>query len=276
MRNIDEKTVAGFGAEWTAFDQTGAPRDELDAGFDEYFRLFPWQDLPADAIGADLGCGSGRWAARVAPRVGQLHCLDASREALAVAQRTLAHQGNVSFHVASVGDPPLERASLDFAYCLGVLHHVPDPAAALAACVHLLKPNAPLLVYLYYALDERPRWYRGLWKASDAIRRRVSCLPHPMKLAVANATAVAVYWPLARLARFVERLGRAPGAMPLAIYRNKSLYTMRTDALDRFGTRLEQRFTSAEVEALMHNAGLGSVQLSPDPPYWCALGRRSS
>jgi hypothetical protein len=45
---------------------------------------------------------------------------------------------------------------MDFGYSLGVLHHLPDPRAGLAACVTKLKPGAPMLVYIYYAFDNRP------------------------------------------------------------------------------------------------------------------------
>jgi hypothetical protein len=61
--------------------------------FAEYFEIFPWDSLPRDAVGFDAGCGSGRWAALVAPRVGWLHYIDASAEALAVAQKSLAGLG---------------------------------------------------------------------------------------------------------------------------------------------------------------------------------------
>ena len=49
---------------------------------------------------------------------------------------------------------------------------------------------------------------------------------------------------------------------------------MRTDALDRFGTRLEQRFTRAEIEAMMRAAGLERIAFSDQAPFWCALGYR--
>ena len=62
MRNIDEKTVASFGDEWSRFDQTGMADDEACKVFDEYFAVFPWADLEPDAEGFDMGCGSGRWA----------------------------------------------------------------------------------------------------------------------------------------------------------------------------------------------------------------------
>jgi SAM-dependent methyltransferase len=275
-RNVNERTVAGFGREWSAFDQTPVPPAELDAIFERYFALFPWGDLPHDAVGFDLGCGSGRWAARVAPRVGELHCVDASAEALEVARRNLAGNANCRFHCASVDALPLAPASMDFGYAIGVLHHVPDPAAGLRACVERLKPGAPFLVYLYYAFDNRPPWYRALWRGSDLVRRGVSHAPHPAKLAFATAVAAGVYWPLGRLAGALERAGVDPEPVPLAYYRKHSLYTMRTDAYDRFGTPLEHRFTRAGMEAAMRAAGLTDVTFSESPPYWCALGYAAS
>ena len=49
---------------------------------------------------------------------------------------------------------------------------------------------------------------------------------------------------------------------------------MRTDALDRFGTRLEHRFTRKEIEAMMKAAGLEDVRFREDEPYWVACGRK--
>jgi hypothetical protein len=47
---------------------------------------------------------------------------------------------------------------------------------------------------------------------------------------------------------------------------------MRTDARDRFGTPLEQRFTRQEITAMMSAAGLDKVRFSELAPYWCAVG----
>ena len=60
----------------------------------------------------------------------------------------------------------------------------------------------------------------------------------------------------ARESGIIERLGADVADWPLSTYRDKSFYTMRTDALDRFGTRLERRFSRAEIETMMHAAGL--------------------
>jgi SAM-dependent methyltransferase len=270
-QNLDPKVVKDFGKEWRQFDQSAVPREELLAMFNRYFALFPWQALPRNAEGFDLGCGSGRWAMFVAPRVGKLHCIEPS-EAIEVAKRNLAGLSNCQFHIATVDTMPLEDESMDFGYALGVLHHLPDPEGGLRRCVAKLKGGAPLLVYLYYAFDNKPKWFRAIWKVSDLARRILARSPYPIKYGVSQLIALFVYLPLARLALLLERLGVKVDNLPLSPYRDNSFYTMRTDALDRFGTRLEHRFTRQEVKQMMERAGLINIQVSDRPPFWCAVG----
>jgi SAM-dependent methyltransferase len=272
MENVDEKTVEGFGDEWSRFDYQND--DGLQVHFNEYFGVFPWDTLPVGAQGFDAGCGSGRWARLVAPRVGVLHCVDASPAALDVARRNLRQFDNVRLHHATIADMPIPDGSMDFGYSLGVLHHMPDTASAIVRCVQKLKPGAPFLVYLYYALDNRPAWFRAIWKASDVVRDVISRAPFPVRNALSQAIAASVYWPMARSTKMLERLGLDVDALPLSAYRDRSFYMMRNDALDRFGTRLEQRFTRREIEAMMVAAGLEEISFHEGAPYWCAVGRR--
>lgn len=269
--NIDPATVEGFGDEWARFDQTGMSHTDTRRLFDRYFSIFPWDSLPAGSIGFDLGCGSGRWARLVAPRVGTLHCIDPST-AIDIARRVLSSHDNCVFHQASAETIPLKDRSMDFGYSLGVLHHVPDTPAALASCVAKLKPGAPFLIYLYYAFDNRPLWFRLIWKLSDWVRRVVSRLPHGLRFIVSQIIAGAIYWPLARIAKIAERLGVDVRNYPLAPYRHCGFYVMRTDALDRFGTRLEKRFTKFEIRTMMEGAGLENIEFNEKEQFWCALG----
>jgi hypothetical protein len=113
---------------------------------------------------------------------------------------------------------------MDFGYSLGVLHHVPDTQAALASCVRKLKIGAPFLVYLYYAFDNRPAWFRVLWRMSDFLRGGVSRLPHSLRYFVSQIFAYMVYYPLARGALLLERLGLNVENFPLSAYRKLSFY----------------------------------------------------
>jgi len=272
MNNIDESVVNGFGKEWDQFDQSELSQEELNEIFDSYFAIFPWGEIPEAAVGFDLGCGSGRWASFVAEKVGFLHCIDPSSEALAVAKKMLKNNSNCKFHLAAAENIPLPYESADFGYSLGVLHHTPDPSVGLKSCTSKLKPGAPFLVYLYYAFDNRPRWFRAIWRLSDVLRRIISNMPYPLRYGSSQIIAFFVYLPLARTALLLEKLGAKIDSFPLAYYRHRDFYVIRNDALDRFGTRLERRFSRKEIHQMMLDAGLERIGFREGPPYWCALG----
>ena len=273
-RNIDKKTVDGFSAEWEFFDQSTLAAEERLKVFNDYFSIFPWDTLPEGPEGFDFGCGSGRWAFLVSEKAGRLHCLDASEKALNVARNNLSTRLNITYHLVGGDAIPLPDNYQDFGYSLGVLHHIPDTSAALQACVMKLKSGAPFLVYLYYAFDNRSVAYRYVWKLSDTVRRLVCQLPETIRRYVTDILALTVYYPLARLSALLHLIGINVDSLPLSYYKNLSLYTMRTDALDRFGTRLEQRFTRAQIEQMMAKAGLKNIKFSDLHPYWCAVGTK--
>jgi len=200
-----------------------------------------------------------------------LHCIDPSI-AIEVARRNLQGMSNCEFHHAGVDEIPLPDLSMDFGYSLGVLHHIPDTQNALASCVAKLKPGAPFLLYLYYKFDNRPAWFRLLWQMSELIRTLVSRLPFGLRYAMSQIIAALIYWPLARFAGLAELIGFDVKNFPLAPYRHLGFYVMRTDALDRFGTRLEQRFSRVEIQQMMESVGLERIVFSESIPFWCAVG----
>jgi SAM-dependent methyltransferase len=270
---IQEKVISGFGDEWARLPQDRLSENERSQIFENYFSIFPWQRLPEDGgTGADIGCGSGRWAALVAPKVKRLHAVDGSQKALDVAKTNLSKYGNIQFHHATVDKLPFRKNSLNFAYCLGVLHAVPDTAEAIKSISKTLRPGAPFLLYLYYKFDNRPLWYRLCWHLSTLFRFLISRLPYIARYALTQVIALLIYWPAARSAKLLEAIGSCPDAWPLAYYRDKSLYVMRTDALDRFGTLLEKRFTRPEIQSMLADAGFEEVRFSNRPPYWCVIG----
>ena len=275
MKNEDKNTVDGFGDEWSRFDQSDLPQAEQQLLFDEYFSVFPWKHISKESTGFDLGCGTGRWAKSVAPKVKKLICIDPS-SALDIAKKNLSNFDNCVFDSATVDEMPMQDNSMDFGYSLGVLHHVPDTALGIKQCVKKLKIGAPLLLYLYYRFDNRPWWFRLIWFVTDLLRRIVSKMPYKLRYFSSQIISIIIYLPLARFALFLEKLNFNVSNFPLSSYKNLSFYTMRTDALDRFGTRLEQRFTRKEIKNMMQNAGLENIEFSNSKPFWVAVGYKSS
>ena len=270
MPNKDERVIEEFGEEWTKFDYSNIEVQALQKNFHQYFSIFPWDILPHQPIGFDMGCGTGRWAQFVAPKVKTLNCIEPS-DAIFIAKKNLDRNPNVVFHKETTEECSLAPKSQDFGYCLGVLHHVPDTQTALNDCIKLLKSGAPFLLYLYYDFENRPLWFKRLWIISDYIRRLISISPKPVKYFVVTLIALFVYFPLSRCANLLERIGVDVDGVPLSDYRNKSLYQMKNDSLDRFGTRLEQRFSKAQITEMLEIAGCKGIKFSPKMPFWCCL-----
>jgi SAM-dependent methyltransferase len=255
-----------FGEEWTRHD---AVLEEHAAEFDRYFDLIDVDRLTEMTVG-DLGCGNGRWATYVAPKCASLVVADFS-DAILVARENLRDHGNVIFVLGDVLHLPFAEDAFDLAYCLGVLHHL--PVDALDAC-RKLEPVAPeLLVYLYYALDNRPAHYRSALRSVTAIRHKLSKIEdRRTRNAVTWLIAVMVYLPLSRLGRVLPR--RLASSVPLAdTYGHSSLRRMRQDVEDRFFTRIEQRFSREQIAELRDT--FAEVVLSDKLPYWHFLCRRA-
>jgi len=99
-------------------------------------------------------------------------------------------------------------------------------------------------------------------------------MPHGLRNLLSQGLAGLIYFPAARFSLLAEKAGIEVSKFPLSQYRNSSFYVMRNDALDRFGTRIEKRFSRSEVEELMRSAGLSDIVFG-DFPYWTAVGSKA-
>jgi SAM-dependent methyltransferase len=89
----------------------------------------------------DLGCGTGETSAALAPFVAQAVAVDRSGDMLQAARRRLRGVPNVDIRRGELEALPIADAELDAAVMMLVLHHVPDPGAALQEAARTLKPR---------------------------------------------------------------------------------------------------------------------------------------
>ena len=178
------------------------------------------------------------------------------------------------FHLASVSALPFADGALDFAYALGVLHHVPDTAQAIRDVAAKLKPGAPFLLYLYYALDNRSAAYRMLWQVSNAGRLILSRAPYPLQITATTLIAYLVYWPLARAGRaagadrsaaalLAARLLPPPRALRAAHRRLRPLLHAAGAA---FHARTDRRHAA--------RGRLRHIKFSDKEPFWVAVATK--
>lgn len=273
--NSDKKTVESFGQEWDAFDQFDA--NELKSIGNEYFDIIGPAHLDKSSLVLDVGCGTGRWSRYISEKVRFVEAIDPSN-AVVNAVKLTGEISNIRISQAGVDSIPFADETFDFVLSLGVLHHIPDTAAAMRNCVEKAKIGGHFLVYLYYSLDNRGWMFKSLFHCSNLLRRGISKLPFGLKKFCCNVIALTVYLPLARTGTLFSKILPKRSfykKLPLFYYSNKSFYIMRNDALDRFGTPLEQRFSKTQIRDMMANSGLTDIVFSEKTPYWHAVGKRT-
>jgi SAM-dependent methyltransferase len=249
-----------FGEEWQAHPEMLTEHEEE---FRQYFDLIDIDSL-AEATICDLGCGSGRWSYYLRQRCRQLILVDFS-DAIFVARRNLHDCANALFFLGDLTNLPFRRQCADLVICLGVLHHLPIPALQ---AVRGLKDFAPrILVYLYYALDNRPVYFRVLLVAVTGTRRLTSRIRGSrMRGALSGVLTLVVYVPLVSLGKGLDAVGLGKFVPLYETYRARSIGRIRQDVYDRFFTRIEQRVTRASIMRLEDT--FASVTVSPHLPYW--------
>jgi len=272
--NIDPKTVTSFGKEWNAFH--GFNERELEFTGDMYFDIVTPEMLNTQSTVIDIGCGSGRWIKYLDGRYKKMIGLDPS-DAIFAADKLLGENNKVELVRSSTDHIPFPEGSFDFAYSLGVLHHIPDTEKALSDSVKILRSGGYFLVYLYYKFDNRPFYFKALYWLSNLLRQGISKLPNRLKKGVCDFLAVVLYMPFILLCKVLRRLGvpeKVRFHIPLQAYERQSFYIIRNDSLDRFGTPLEQRFTKQQIKEMMERTGLTDIIFSDRIPFWHAVGRK--
>lgn len=274
----EDKVIRDFGDEWERFDFLDEERlRTLEKQFDKYIAPLPeFLKRQDNLLIADFGAGTGRWSHFLRKYASKLYVLEPSTKAFKVVIARFENQENLVLLNESVESNQIPKSHLDLAVSLGVLHHIKDTGEAIRKVSEKIKPGGYFLGYLYYALENKSKLYRAIWKLSDLIRRSISNFPRPLKIVVSDLIALFIYWPLARLSRVVSTLNLPSSAIPLHHYENLSFHVMRNDALDRFGSSLENRFTKAQITEMLKNAGFeeSSIRYSEEEPFWTFVAKK--
>jgi len=275
-KNIDQDVVSDFGDEWIKFDSFDT--EELATIGDTYFNLLESRSITDKSEVLDIGCGTGRWAYYLADQVGFIEAIDPSKAVIS-ASKLLAKKKNTRITQCDLENIPFDEKSFDLVYSLGVLHHMPDTKEAINIATTFVKTNGYLLLYLYYSLDNRGLLFKSIFHISNLFRQVICRLPKGLKQIVCDVIGLFVYYPLVGLAKLLKRANVSKSIwskLPLSVYAENdcSLQILRNDALDRFGTKLENRFSRVEIKSMMENAGLDNIEFSENAPYWVAIGRK--
>ena len=273
LSNIDYSVVHSFGEEWKKFHEFSYA--EIERSANKYFDILDEKMINENTYGIDIGCGTGRWTKYLLGKIGFMEALDPS-DAIFVADKLLGKRENVRLLRGSTDNIPFNDQTFDFGMSIGVLHHIPNTQKAMNDCVKKIKLGGYFYTYLYYNLENKGIIFKTLLSIVTRIRKKTSSLPPKPKKIVCELIAISVYMPFVFLGRLLKKIGLNSYAkkLPLSGYQTQSYFVIRNDALDRFGTSLEQRFSKADVEQMMRNAGLDEIIISDSSPFWHAVGKR--
>ena len=106
----------------------------------------------------DVGCGGGILSEALAGAGATVTGIDLADKSLNVAKLHLLESGKqVEYRKVAVETLAAERpAHYDVVTCMEMLEHVPDPAAVVAACAKLVKPNGHVF---FSTLNRNPKSY---------------------------------------------------------------------------------------------------------------------
>lgn len=277
-RDIAKKVISDFGNEWSKFSfLENENKAELANQATLYFE--PIKDFLESSTLitiADFGAGSGRWSEFLLPYSSKLIVVEPSLGAFMTLKKRFEGRERVVLMNQRIESCDISESSLDLAVSLGVIHHIPDPAAAVQSIYSKLKPGGQFLCYLYYDFENRSATYRNLWRVSNLLRIIITRLPKKLKLSICDVIAIFVYFPLVQFSKLMSFFGFETRNLPLNHYQSLPFMVMRNDALDRFGTRLEQRFSREQIRVLFAKAGFDpeKINFSEKEPFWTFSARK--
>jgi SAM-dependent methyltransferase len=100
---------------------------------------------PADVV--DVGCGVGRWAARLVAAGHRVTGIEPA-PAMAAAARSRLAGTNFTLVESRVEDAVLPPGSVDVVLAMGSLQYATDPGAAIARCTGWVRPSGAICVLL--------------------------------------------------------------------------------------------------------------------------------
>ena len=274
-KNADFRLIEEFGDEWQRYNfLDGKSNQDLDRQFKAYTSILNFDLFKNDkALVVDMGAGSGRWTERLLPYFSNIIAIEPSDKAVEILKKRFNGDSRVGIEKATVKHNSIIDNSVDLIISLGVLHHLPNTQEALVNCFKRIKPGGYLLCYLYYNLENKSAIYRIIFHLSNFMRRIISKLPKKIKALLCYLIALTIYWPMAKISKIATKFGLDNSNLPLHHYASFPFVFLKNDALDRFGTRIENRFGKVEIVYMLEQAqfNISTLKFSTSEPFYTFL-----
>jgi len=252
--NLKRRTSDSFGFEWDTFSDIVK---EYEANFLSYINPIE-ESFFRDKLVLDAGCGAGRHSYFAAKYGAEVVAFDLSK-AVEAAFRNTKRFPKLHVLQADIYNLPF-RKEFDYIFCIGVLHHLPDPQQGFNKLVPLLKPGSPISTWVY----GRKNNFLAIY-IYELIRKITTRMPHKVLYylcyvpAAIMETSNAIYKTLNRF-RLTRHIA---GVMPFKYYSSFPFRTKLNDSFDVFSAPSAKYYTEQEIQTWFKQAGLADIKVSP-------------
>ena len=265
-----DRTRDSFGYQWTTFS-------EMVIDFRENFLVYiaPLREsFFTNKLGLDLGCGFGRHIYNAAMFGAEMVGVDISD---AIESTRINAQGLPNVHLvqADIYHLPFKPGVFDFAYSIGVLHHLPDPERGFQCLVPLVKPGGSVFIWVY---SNARAFVNAVLEATRAVTTR---LPKPAQKALSWGAATIDFtlfvWPYrvgSRVPLLAPILQRLP-VPRLRVYAAYPFQVAYADWFDRLAAPIRFYYDDKDLDGWLNRAQLSHTAVSPTGLFgWRAYGER--
>lgn len=267
-REVD-RTRESFGYQWTHFSEMAT---DFRQNFLDYIHPIDESFFPGK-LGIDVGCGFGRHIYNAALFGAEMVGMDIS-DAIESTRTNTMHMPNVHLVQADIYNPPFAEGTFDFAYSIGVLHHLPDPEAAFRRVTTLARPGGSVFIWVYSKKRAVTNLFLGCARAVTT--RMPAGVQNTVSLVAAGVDWAGFILPF-RVLSTVRPLAPVLNALPrLKTYSKYPFQVVWADWFDRLAAPIRFYYDGRDLDGWLTRAGLIRKTISPTGLYgWRAKGERS-
>lgn len=241
-RFVSDQHLESFGHQWTTFE---VAHDDEDRATFEAKTGIDLNQLRGMRV-LDAGCGGGRYS-KICGESGAVVIGADHTRAVDKARQLCVHLPDVHFVQADLKQIPLEKASFDFVFSIGVMHHDANTRAVFEAVAKMVKPGGRYSVWLY----RRNQWWQEL--INTGLRALTSRLPAAVLMPFCHLGAILGSTPLIN-----RTLNKVVNFSAHPSYENRVC-----DTFDWWAPRFQYHHTVDELRGWFAEAGFSQLKELP-------------
>jgi SAM-dependent methyltransferase len=264
-----EKTRKSFGYQWTFFREM-----VIDFRENFFYYIRPLDEtFFTGKLGLDMGCGFGRHIYNAAVFGAEMVGVDLS-DAIESTAENVRELPNVHLIQADVYHLPFKPGVFDFAYSIGVLHHLPDPERGYQRLLPIVKSKGAVFIWVY---SKKRAVVNSILEIARAITTRV---PPAVQKALSYTFAAVDWWVIKAYqgAAAIPGVGAVVRKLPLPrlrVYTKYPFQVVYADWFDRFAAPIRFYYDENDLTGWVNRARLTHTSISPTGLFgWRAYGER--